>query len=64
MRIFCRGDEKAKRIIFRSEFRKLNDHVRKNGKKIPDDILKPSELINYIEMLPEAFPHQFIQERF
>lgn len=45
VRIISRGDEKAIRIIFKSEFKKLNDHVRKNGKKIPDDIIKPSDLI-------------------
>lgn len=45
VRIINKGDEKAIRIIFKSEFKKHNDHVRKNGKKIPDDIIKPSDLI-------------------
>src|SRR3989304_1332412 len=27
------------------EFKKLTDYVRKNGKKIPDEIIKPSDLI-------------------
>ncbi len=34
-------DEKA----FRSEFKKLTDYVRKNGKKIPYEIIKPSDII-------------------
>lgn len=30
---------------FKNEFRKLSDYIRKNGKKLPDDVLKPSEII-------------------
>lgn len=41
VRIVNRGDEKA----FRSEFRKLADLVRRNGKKIPDEVIKPSDVI-------------------
>jgi len=35
------GDEKA----FLTEFRKLTDYVRQNGKKLDDEILKPSDVI-------------------
>lgn len=41
VRIVNRGDEKT----FKTEFKKLTDLVRKKGKKIPDDIIKPSEVI-------------------
>lgn len=30
---------------FRTEFRKLIDYVHMNGRRIPDDILKPSDVI-------------------
>lgn len=30
---------------FNAEYKKLFDYVRKNGKKIPDEIIKPSDLI-------------------
>ena len=30
---------------FRTEFKKLSDYVRKNGKKLSDDIIKPSGII-------------------
>ncbi len=41
VRIVAKGDEKA----FRSEFKKLSDYVRKNGKKVPHQVIKPSEII-------------------
>jgi hypothetical protein len=41
VRIVGRRDEKT----FKTEFKKLTDLVRKKGKKIPDDIIKPSEVI-------------------
>ncbi len=41
VKIVTKGDEK----VFRSEFRKLNDYVRKFGKPVPHDILKPSDVI-------------------
>ena len=34
-------DEKA----FRSEFKRLIDYVRKNGKKVPHEVIKPSDII-------------------
>ena len=30
---------------FMSEFKKLSDYVRKNGKKIAEDVIKPSGII-------------------
>jgi hypothetical protein len=39
--IVKKGDEK----VFKTEFKKLSDYVRKNGKKISDDVIKPSEFI-------------------
>lgn len=39
------GDEEAVTISFLAEFKKLTDYVRKNGKKIPDEIIKPSDII-------------------
>ncbi|MFZ3169614.1 MAG: hypothetical protein WA130_18525 [Candidatus Methanoperedens sp.] len=39
--IVKKGDEK----VFKTEFKKLSDYVKRNGKKIPDDVIKPSELI-------------------
>ncbi len=41
VKIVNKGDEK----VFKSEFRKLNDYVRRNGKPVPHDILKPSDVI-------------------
>ena len=32
-------------IVFKAEFKKLIDYVRKNGKKIPPEIIKPSDII-------------------
>ena len=40
-----RGDEKAVKILFKIELKKLTEYVRKNGKKIPDEIIKPSDVI-------------------
>ncbi|MDL5502739.1 MAG: hypothetical protein QSU88_05935, partial [Candidatus Methanoperedens sp.] len=39
--IVKKGNEK----VFKTEFKKLSDYVKKNGKKIPDDVIKPSEFI-------------------
>jgi hypothetical protein len=41
VKIVNKGDKK----VFKSEFKKLNDYVRKYGKPIPHEILKPSDLI-------------------
>ena len=41
VKIVNKGNEKE----FRSEFKKLADYVKKNGKKLSDDVLKPSEII-------------------
>lgn len=41
VKIVSRGDE----IAFRTEFRKLADCVHKNGKRIADEIIKPSDII-------------------
>ncbi len=30
---------------FRAEFKKLTDYVRKNGKKVPHELIKPSDII-------------------
>lgn len=38
-------DEKAVEAAFKTEYKKLIDHVRKNGKKIPPEIIKPSDII-------------------
>ncbi len=32
-------------VAFRAQFKKLIDYVRKNGKKIPYEIIKPSDII-------------------
>jgi len=45
VKIVNRGDGKAVMITFKIEFKKLTDYVRKNGKKIPDEIIKPSDVI-------------------
>lgn len=39
--IVQKGDEK----VFKDEFKKLSEYVRKNGKKISDEVIKPSEII-------------------
>lgn len=41
VKIVNKGNEK----VFKSEFKKLNDYVRKYGKPIPHEILKPSDVI-------------------
>ncbi len=41
VKIVVKGDEK----VFKTEFKKLIDYVRKNGKRMPDNILKPSDII-------------------
>ncbi|HEY9206723.1 MAG TPA: hypothetical protein VIO58_12465 [Candidatus Methanoperedens sp.] len=41
VKIVVKGDEKS----FKTEFKKLFDYVRRNGKKMPDNILKPSDII-------------------
>lgn len=41
VKIVDKGDEED----FRNEFRKLSDYIRTNGKKIPDKVVKPSEII-------------------
>jgi hypothetical protein len=38
-------DEKVVATAFKTEYKKLIDYVRKNGKKIPNEIIKPSDLI-------------------
>ncbi len=39
------GDEKTAISAFRTEYKKLHDYVRKYGKKIPHEIIKPSDII-------------------
>ncbi|MFZ3383943.1 MAG: hypothetical protein WA144_08460 [Candidatus Methanoperedens sp.] len=41
VKILQKGDE----LVFKSEFKKLADYVKKNGKKISDEVIKPSEII-------------------
>lgn len=41
VKLVTKGDERT----FRSEFKKLTDYVHRHGKKIPDNILKPSDII-------------------
>ena len=41
VKIVKNEDEK----VFKTEFKKLSDYVRRNGKKIPDDVIKPSDCI-------------------
>ncbi|HEY9246558.1 MAG TPA: hypothetical protein VIO11_06915 [Candidatus Methanoperedens sp.] len=41
VKLVNKGDEKA----FRTEFRKMTDCVRRNGKKIAIEVLKPSDVI-------------------
>ncbi len=45
VKIVNSGDEKAFKSTFKIEFQKLTDYVRKNGKKISYEIIKPSDLI-------------------
>jgi hypothetical protein len=41
VKLVTKGDDKA----FKSEFKKLADYVHRNGKKMPDNVLKPSDII-------------------
>ena len=41
VKIVNKGDEKS----FKAEFRKLAENVRRYGKRLPDDVLKPSDII-------------------
>jgi len=41
VKIVQKGDEK----VFKDEFKKLSEYVRKNGNKISDEVIKPSEII-------------------
>ncbi len=41
VKIVNKGDEKG----FKAEFRKLTENVHRYGKKLPDDVLKPSDII-------------------
>jgi hypothetical protein len=38
-------DEKAIEMAFKTEYKKLIDYVRNNGKNIPQEIIKPSDII-------------------
>jgi hypothetical protein len=38
-------DEKVVEAAFKTEYKTLIDYVRKNGKKIPNEIIKPSDII-------------------
>ncbi len=41
VRVVEKGNEKE----FKTEFKRLADYIRKNGKKLPNDVIKPSEII-------------------
>lgn len=41
VKLVTKGDDK----VFKSEFKKLADYVHKFGKKMPDNVLKPSDMI-------------------
>ncbi len=41
VKIVDKGDEKA----FKAEFKKMTECVRRQGKKIPNEVLKPSDVI-------------------
>jgi len=45
VKIVSGTDEKAVAAAFNTEYKKLSDYVRKNGKKIPQEVLKPSDII-------------------
>ncbi|MGB8217856.1 MAG: hypothetical protein WCE94_11195 [Candidatus Methanoperedens sp.] len=45
VKIVSGRDEKAAMSTFRTEYTKLHDYVRKNGKKVPHEIIKPSDII-------------------
>jgi hypothetical protein len=41
VKIVNKGDEKS----FKAEFRKLTENVQRYGKRLPDNVLKPSDII-------------------
>jgi hypothetical protein len=41
VKLVTKGDDRA----YKSEFKKLTDYVHKYGKKMPDNVLKPSDII-------------------
>ncbi|VVB89144.1 Uncharacterised protein [uncultured archaeon] len=41
VKIVNKGDEK----VFKSEFKKLTNYVRKYGKPVPHEVIKPSDVI-------------------
>ncbi len=41
VKLVTKGDGKA----YKGELKKLTDYVHRNGKKMPDNVLKPSDLI-------------------
>jgi hypothetical protein len=41
VKLLTKGDGKA----FKSELKKLSDYVHEYGKKMPDNVLKPSDII-------------------
>jgi len=45
VKIVSGKDEKVVAAAFNTELKKLIDYVRKYGKKIPHEIIKPSDLI-------------------
>ncbi len=45
VKIVSGRDEKAAAATFRTEYNKLHDYVRRYGKKIPHEIIKPSDII-------------------
>lgn len=45
VKILNNMDEKAVTIAFNAEYKKLIEYVRKNGKKISHEIIKPSDII-------------------
>ena len=45
VKIVSGTDEKVVSTAFKTEYKNLIDYVRKNGKKVPNEIIKPSDLI-------------------
>ena len=45
VKIVSGRDEKVVATAFKIEYKKLFDYVHKNGTKIPQEVLKPSDLI-------------------
>lgn len=45
VKILNSGDEKAITAAFNAEYKKLIEYVRKNSKKMPPEIIKPSDII-------------------